>query len=65
MFGRGRSAAATFLALLTQLFLVQIGLKLFIGKATAQTSGRNCQCRCNFYLALRPGTICHGHLGSG
>ena len=28
---------------------MQIGLELFIGKTTAETSGGNCQCRCNFY----------------
>jgi hypothetical protein len=44
--GSGRIAPATFLA---QLLLLQIGLELFIGKTTAQTSGGNCQCRCNFY----------------
>ena len=49
LFGSGRSALTTFLAFLTQLLLVQIGLELFIGKTTAQTSGGNCQCRCNFY----------------
>ena len=49
LFGSGRIALATFLAFLTQLRLVQIGLELFIGKTTAQTSGGNCQCRCNFY----------------
>jgi hypothetical protein len=46
LFGRGRSALATFL---TQLLLVQIGLELFIGKTTAKTSCGNCQCCCNFY----------------
>src|SRR5438094_759283 len=35
LFGSGRSAPATFLASLTQLLLVQIGLVLFIGKTTA------------------------------
>jgi len=35
LFGSGRIALAPFLALLTQLFLVQIGLVLFIGKTTA------------------------------
>src|SRR5438132_4488100 len=49
LFGSGRSGPATFLAFLTQLLPVQIGLELFIGKTTAQTSGGNCQCRCNFY----------------
>ena len=49
MSGSGRSSLATFLAFLTQLLLVQIGLELFIGKTTAETSGGNCQCRCNFY----------------
>ena len=49
LFGSGRSALATFLAFLTQLLLVQIGLVLFIGKTTAKTSGGNGQCRCNFY----------------
>jgi hypothetical protein len=49
MFGSGRIALTTFLAFLTQLLSVQIGLELFIGKTTAQTSGGNCQCRCNFY----------------
>ena len=38
-----------FLAFLTQLLLVQIGLELFIDKTTAETSGGNCQCCCNFY----------------
>src|SRR5206468_7803738 len=47
--GRGRVALATFLAFLTQLLLVQIGLVLFVGKTTAKTSGGNCQGRCNFY----------------
>jgi hypothetical protein len=49
LFGRGRSALAPFLASLTQLLLVQIGLELFIGKTTAETSCGNCQCCCNFY----------------
>src|SRR5204862_5314721 len=49
LFGSGCGALATFLAFLTQLLLVQIGLVLFIGKTTAETSGGNCQCRCNFY----------------
>src|SRR5207248_10222555 len=49
LFGGGHRALATFLAFLTQLFLVQISLVLFIGKTTAKTSGGNCQCRCNFY----------------
>ena len=49
LFGSGRIALATVLASLTQLLLVQIGLELFIGEATAETSGGNCQCRCNFY----------------
>src|SRR4029077_3991118 len=49
LFGSGRIAPATFLAFFTQLLLVQIGLELFIGKTTAETSGGNCQCRCNFY----------------
>ncbi len=35
LFGSGRIAVATFLAFLTQLLLVQIGLVLFIGKTTA------------------------------
>jgi hypothetical protein len=51
LFGRDGSAItlATFLAFLPQLLLVQISLVLFIGKTTAETSGGNCQCRCNFY----------------
>src|SRR5204863_3086496 len=50
LFGSGRrSALAPFFAFLTQLLLVQIGLVFFIGKTTAQTSGGNCQCRCNLY----------------
>ena len=49
LFGSGRIALATFFAFLTQLLLVQIGLELFIGKTTAQTSGGKCQCRCDFY----------------
>src|SRR5205814_8079710 len=49
LFGRGRIAPAPFLAFLTQLLLVQIGLVLFIGKTTAQTSGGNCQGSCNLY----------------
>src|SRR3989442_6263331 len=49
LFGSGRFALAPFLAFLTQLLLVQIGLELFIGKTTAQTSGGNGQRRCNFY----------------
>src|SRR6266480_5044115 len=49
LFGSGRIALAPFLAFFTQLLLVQIGLVLFIGKTTAQTSGGNSQCRCNFY----------------
>src|SRR5947207_1634990 len=49
LFGGGRSALASFLAFFTQLLLVQIGLVLFIGKTTAETSGGNGQCRCNFY----------------
>src|SRR5438067_2499496 len=49
LFGSGCIALATFLAFLTQLFLVQISLELFIGKTTAETSGGNCQGRCNFY----------------
>ena len=49
LFGSGRSALPTFLAFLTQLLLVQIGLVLFIGKTTAKASGGNGQCRCNFY----------------
>src|SRR6266487_4291327 len=49
LFGSGRIALAPFFAFLTQLLLVQIGLVLFIGKTTAETSGGNCQCRCNFY----------------
>jgi hypothetical protein len=49
LFGSGHIALAPFFAFLTQLLLVQIGLELFIGKTTAQTSGGNCQCRCNFY----------------
>src|SRR5436190_12752164 len=36
LFGNGRLALAPFLSFLTQLFLVQIGLVLFIGKTTAQ-----------------------------
>src|SRR5439155_14862034 len=48
LFGSGRIALAPFLAFLTQLLLVQVGLVLFIGKTTAQTSGGNCQGRCNF-----------------
>src|SRR5206468_11314683 len=51
LFGSGRIALAPFLAFLTQLLLVQIGLVLFIGKTTAETSGGNGQCRCNFYRA--------------
>ena len=35
LFGSGRIALATFLAFLTQLLLVQVGLELFIGKTTA------------------------------
>ncbi len=35
LFGSGRIALAPFLAFLTQLLLVQIGLVLFIGKTTA------------------------------
>src|SRR6478672_5454361 len=46
--GSGRSALTTLFAFLTQLLLVQIGLVLLIGKTTAETSGGNCQCRCNF-----------------
>ena len=49
LFGSGPIALAPFLAFLTQLLLVQIRLELFIGKTTAETSGGNCQCRCNFY----------------
>ena len=49
LFGGGRSALASFLAFFTQLLLMQIGLVLFIGKTTAETSGGNGQCRCNFY----------------
>src|SRR6266487_5332424 len=49
LFGSGRIALAPFLAFLTQLLLVQIRLELFIAKTTAQTSGGNGQCRCNFY----------------
>src|SRR5207253_6500361 len=49
LFGSGRIALPPFLAFLTQLFLVQIRLVLFIGKTTAETSGGNGQCRCNFY----------------
>src|SRR5205823_6244751 len=49
LLGSGRSAPATFLALLTQLLLMQISLELFIGKTTAQTSGGKCQYRCDFY----------------
>src|SRR5436190_19237671 len=56
LFGNGRSAPATFLAFFTQLLLVQIGLELFVGKTTAETSGGNCQCRCNF---CRPATGHH------
>jgi hypothetical protein len=47
-FGSGRITLATFLAFPAQMLLVQIGLELFIGKTTAETSGGNCQCRCNF-----------------
>ena len=42
MFRRGSIAVAPFLAFLTQLLLVQIGLVFFIGKTTAETSGGNC-----------------------
>src|SRR6266496_551777 len=49
LFGSGRIALTTFLAFLTQLLLVQVGLVLFIGKTTAETSGGNGQCRRNFY----------------
>src|SRR5207253_5017584 len=57
LFGSGRrSALAPFLAFLTQLLLAQVGLVFFIGKTTAQTSGGNCQRRCNFY---RPPTWYH------
>ncbi|PYJ51462.1 MAG: hypothetical protein DME87_03220, partial [Verrucomicrobia bacterium] len=35
LFGSGRIALAPFLAFLTQLLLVQVGLVLFIGKTTA------------------------------
>jgi hypothetical protein len=49
LFGSGRIALAPFIAPLTQLLLVQIGLELFIGKTTAETSGGNGQRRCNFY----------------
>jgi len=45
LFGSGRGALATFLA---ELLFVQIGLELFIGKTTAETSSGNCQRRCNF-----------------
>jgi hypothetical protein len=48
MSGSGRSALATFLAFLTQLLPAQIGLELFIGKTTAETSSGNCECPCNF-----------------
>jgi hypothetical protein len=49
LFGRGRIALPPFLAFLTQLLLVQIGLVLFISKTTAETSGGNGQSRCDFY----------------
>src|SRR6266566_7210469 len=49
LFRSGRIALAPFFAFLTQLLLVQISLVLFIGKTTAETSGSNGQCRCNFY----------------
>src|SRR5882672_684264 len=49
LFGGGRIALAPFLAFLTQLLLMQIGLELFIGKTAAETSGGNCQGRCDFY----------------
>ena len=48
MSGSGRSALATFLAFFAQLLFVQIGLELFIGKTTAETSGGDCQCPGNF-----------------
>ena len=51
LFGSGRIALAPFIAFLMQLLLVQISLVLFIGKTTAETSGGNGQCRCNFYWA--------------
>ena len=56
LFGSGRIALTTFLAFLTQLLLLQISPVLFIGKTTAETSGGNGQCRCNFY---RPPTRYH------
>src|SRR5437867_8052956 len=56
LFGSGRIALAPFLAFFTQLLPVQKGLELFIGKTTAETSGGNCQCRCNF---CRPATRYH------
>ena len=56
MSGSGRSALATFLAFFAQLLFVQIRLELFIGKTTAETSGGDCQCPCNF---CRPATRYH------
>ena len=56
LFGSGRFALATFPAFLAQLLFVHVALELFIGKPTAETSGGNCQCRCNFY---RPATRYH------
>ena len=56
LFGSGRIALTPFLAFFTQLLPVQISLELFKGKTTAETSGGNCQCRCNFY---RPATRYH------
>ena len=49
LFRSGRIALTPFLAFLTQLLFVQIGLVLFIDKTTAETSGGNCQGRCNLY----------------
>ncbi len=49
LFGSGRIALAPFFAFFAQLLLVQIGLVLFIGKTTAQTSGGNGQGCYNFY----------------
>src|SRR5207247_11326956 len=40
LFGSGRIALATFLAFLTHLLLVQIGLELFLVKTTSGLSGR-------------------------
>ncbi len=55
LFGSGRIALAPFLAFLTQLLLVQIRLELFIGKTTTETSGGNCQRRCDLHW---PATRC-------